>query len=83
MARITFSIPDELQKAAETRATEDRRSLSAHIAILVERDARAAGLAPGDMRAELLAAAEDVGGIDKAVAVLKRAARKPKHGVAA
>lgn len=44
MARITFSIPDELSAAAEKRAKADRRTLSAYIAGLVEQDARNAGL---------------------------------------
>lgn len=79
MARITFSIPDNLASAAEKRATEDRRSLSAHIAILVEQDARAAGLLPqDDVKAEILAAAEELG-MEAALTALKRAARrKPK-----
>lgn len=80
MARITFSIPDDLAKAAERRAAEDRRSLSAHISILVERDARAAGMINGEdsAKAELLAAADEVG-IENAlhaVVKLKRTKRR-------
>lgn len=79
MARITFSLPDELAKAAERRATEDRRSLSSHIAVLVERDARAAGLLPdGEVKAAILAASEELG-LTEALAALQREARKKKR----
>jgi len=81
MARITFSIDDELATAAEKRATEDRRSLSAHIAILVERDARASGALPGNPRAEILAAIDEVG--DEAALTVLRRERRRKGKVAA
>jgi hypothetical protein len=75
MARITFSIPDELAAAAEKRAESDRRSLSAHISILVENDAKAAGMLPGNPHAELLAAAEEVG-MEAALGALRRELRR-------
>jgi len=61
MARITFSIPDDLAKLAKRRATEDRRSLSTHIGVLVERDAREAGLMPGKPAARIVTAAKELG----------------------
>lgn len=42
MRRITFCIENNLAKAAEQKATSDRRSLSAYIARLVEQDITAA-----------------------------------------
>lgn len=78
MARITFSIDDELAKAAEVRAKQDRRSLSAHISMLVENDARAAGLAGEDVAQKILAAAEDVG-YERAMAAIQALPRRKKR----
>ena len=63
MARITFSIPDDLAAAAERRATADRRSLSSYITVLVEADFKSRGEIPADdsARLELLALAAEVG----------------------
>lgn len=79
MARITFSIPDDLAKIAEQRATDDRRSLSAHISILVENDARASGLIKDTgAHAEIIAYANTLGAT-RALSALKRAARATKQ----
>jgi hypothetical protein len=77
MARITFSIDDGLAKAAEARAKQDRRSLSAHISMLVENDARAAGLSEDEGRRRLMAVAEDIG-FEAAIAAVEREARESR-----
>lgn len=80
MARITFSIPDDLAELAERRAKEDRRSLSAHISLLVENDARQAGLISIENdEADLGAAIEEVGGKKAAIAALRREAKKKRR----
>lgn len=59
MERITFSIQDNVAQLARKKADHDRRSLSAYISLLIERDA--ASLTECEAKAELLAAAEEVG----------------------
>jgi membrane peptidoglycan carboxypeptidase len=78
MARITFSIDDELAAAAEQRAKQDRRSLSAHISLLVERDAQAAGVFFNGKRAEVLAAVDEVNDDDAVLAVIRGIKRRKK-----
>jgi hypothetical protein len=43
MARITISLPTTLARAARTTARSERRSLSAHVARLIELDADSEG----------------------------------------
>lgn len=55
MARITFSLSDELAEKAKARADEQRRSLSNYVVGLIEVDFRAPAVAP-----ELVAAAAEL-----------------------
>ena len=80
MKRITFSIPKDIAAAAEKRARADRRSLSAHISLLVEKDAQQAGFTSSPEESQLLAAANEVG-MDRAISAVRRAAaRSAKTG---
>lgn len=75
MARITFSLPDDLEPLIEARASERKHpSVSAYICALVEIDLTAAGLMPGtpahNIR-ELAVAAKDAAGEKKTVEALQ------------
>lgn len=48
-ARITFSVPSTTAELAAKRASHDRRSLSAYVTLLIERDLADAGLTGGDL----------------------------------
>lgn len=43
MARLTISLPEELAVAATRRASEQRRSASAYVSLLIEEDVRMHG----------------------------------------
>lgn len=77
MARITFSLPDEIAALARRRAADDRRSLSAHLAILVENDARGAGISSDAQMPRLVVAAQELG-TAKALRLLISAKRRRK-----
>lgn len=78
--RITFSIPSDLAKAAEKKASEDRRSLSGYIAKLVETDVRQSGHLGNEVNAELQAAVEQVGP-ERALEALRAEARRKRRRV--
>jgi Arc/MetJ-type ribon-helix-helix transcriptional regulator len=75
MARITFSLPDELEPVIDERVHSERiPSVSAYICDLVTRDLTGAGLLKDDqimiVRAKAAAAA-DLVGADKVLAALE------------
>lgn len=75
MARITFSLPDDLEVIIPERVKAlNLPSVSAYVAQLIERDLESAGILPGtpahDVREEAVAAAEIVGP-DRVLAALK------------
>ena len=77
MKRIMVNLEPRTAAILESRAAAEKRSASNYIAMLVERDLRAAGLI-GDLeqaRAELLALAEDIG-LPAALDTLRARARK-------
>lgn len=79
MARITFSLPDDIEKHVDARADEaGHPSVSAYIAGLVEADLRAAGVIdPSPLQAvrqEAIAAAEIVGA-EAVLAAIRNAKR--------
>jgi len=84
MARITFSISDQLASVASLRVAQDKHpSLSSYIAGLVEADANKAGLTVQNLGSEILTAAEDIGH-EQALKLLTEARRtKRKHRRAA
>ena len=69
MKRVMVNFDDEMGRQVEARAKAEKRSMSAHIVRLVERDLEAAGMLP--QSAELYAAVAEVGGPDKAVEILQ------------
>lgn len=54
MARLTISLPEELAVAAARRASEQRRSASAYVSLLIEEDVRMHG-SPAPELTELIA----------------------------
>lgn len=75
--RVTISLSDELAKALENRANNERRSVSNYTARLIEADLRNAGAIPAS--AELAAAADEVGGTAKAIAILQSTQRPARN----
>jgi hypothetical protein len=67
---------DDMGRQVASRAKAEKRSMSAHIVRLVERDLESAGLLPAS--AELEAAAAEVGGAKRAVEILQ-SAQRPKR----
>ncbi len=62
MKRVMVNLDDVTGEMLEQRADSERRSASSYVAILIDRDLRAAGLIPSDdLKARLIAAGEDVG----------------------
>lgn len=75
MARITFSLPDELEALVEDYVGEQKLpSVSSYVAGLIERDLASAGMLPGSglkaVREEATAAAE-IAGHDETLAALR------------
>lgn len=73
MKRVMVNFDDEMGSRVEARAKAEKRSMSAHILRLVEKDIAESPVES----AELLSAAEEVGGAQAAVAIL-RTAKRPK-----
>lgn len=77
MKRIMVNLDLSTAEILETRAAQEKRSASNYIALLVERDLRAAGLIGTEekYRSELLAIAEDIG-LPAALDTLRARARR-------
>lgn len=73
--RITFNADEGTLPLLEQRAASQKRTVSNYVALLVEKDLREAGLLSPGSSAELLAAAEEIG-VEQAVLILRRAARR-------
>lgn len=63
MKRIMVNLDDATGAAVEVKAAAEKRAASNYIALLIERDLRAAGLLPEQeqARAELIAIADELG----------------------
>lgn len=78
-SRISFSAPPDIAAAAQKRASDERRSLSAYVSGLILADLRAQGLLSVEEqeKQELLAAADQIGTKRALAALLREARRRP------
>jgi hypothetical protein len=75
--RVTINLPQGRAEILEKLAADENRSVSNFVGVLIEADLAARGLVKGDTeRSALVMAAVQEIGVDRALKVLRTAARK-------
>ena len=76
MTRVTINLEEETGEKLKERAKKERRSISSHVVTLVEADLRSAGMIADNPDVIRLVDAANEVGLPKAIAAVRRAARK-------